>query len=62
MIDWIVLAKMSVPPPAPAVTTNSTGLSGSKASAGVAAPRTAAKVIAVDTEVLMDIPPFEKPA
>jgi hypothetical protein len=32
MIDWIMRAKMSVPPPAPAVTTNSTDFDGVKAS------------------------------
>ena len=31
MIVWIVRAKMSVPPPAPAVTTNSIGFDGVKA-------------------------------
>ena len=42
MIDWIMRAKLSVPPPAPEVTTNSTGLVGCQAWAVPAAPITMA--------------------
>ncbi len=42
MMPWIVRAKMSVPPPAPAVTTNSTGFVGVKATAGAAIAKEAA--------------------
>ena len=36
MIDWIMRVKLSVPPPAPEVTTNSTGFDGCQAAADVA--------------------------
>ena len=53
LIDWIVRAKISVPPPGPAVTTNSTGRFGSKAIAGAATPNAATMMHAIETDVFI---------
>jgi hypothetical protein len=57
MIDWIVRAKISVPPPGPAVTTNSTGRVGSNARADDAITATPAARHAMCKDFFMVYPP-----